>query len=100
MRQPVAPSLMRGLQRGQPLEGRLRPWRLVHRGPAPAEFGGADRHRDQVRLDLPRGVGGGDLPLAAQGVGVGALLADGGKPVVQVLRGHPHEERRLIDDLL
>ena len=77
---------------GQALQRGVRARRLVRRGQAPAEFLRADGHRHQVGLDLARRVGGGDLALAGQGVGVGPLPGDRREPVVQVLRGHPHEQ--------
>ena len=77
-------------QRGEVLHGGARARRLVHGvdGPALARLHGGDGH--QVRLDLVLGVGGGQLVLGGDGVGVGAVLGDGGEAVVQVFGGVAH----------
>ncbi len=95
----------RGLQAGEVLQGRARAHRLVGGDQAPARLAGlgggtayGDRH--QVGLDLAVGVRLGGLLLGAHGVLVGALLGDLRVTVVQVLRGHAHEQGRLVDQLL
>lgn len=95
----------RGLQAGEVLQGRARAHRLVGGDQAPARLtgvggGAAYRDRHQVGLDLAVGVRLGGLLLGAHGVLVRALLGDLRVAVVEVLRGHAHEQGRLVDQLL
>ena len=86
------------LQRGEVLHRGARARRLVHgvHGPALARLHRRDGH--QVRLDLVLGVGGRQLVLGGNGVGVRAVLGDGGEAVVQVLGGVAHVQGGRVHD--
>ena len=88
----------RGLERGEVLHRGARARRLVHgvHGPALARLHRRDGH--QVRLDLVLGVGGRQLVLGSYGVGVRAVLGDGGEAVVQVLGGVAHVQGGRVHD--
>jgi hypothetical protein len=95
----------RRLQTRQVLQGGPRAHRLVGgdetpTGLAALRVGPAHRDRHQVGLDLAVGVRLGGLLLRAHRVLVRAQLGDLRVAVVQVLRGHAHEQRRLVDQLL
>ena len=82
-----------GAQGGEVLKGGSRPGRFVHGVDRPALARLHGGHRRQVRLDLALAVGRRQLVLGGYGVGIGAVLGDGWKTVVQVLRGVAHVER-------
>ena len=90
----------RGPQLGQVLHGGAGAGRLVGGGQAPAALGVAGGHGHQALLHLAGLVGGGELGLAGDGVGVGPLLGDVREAVVEVLRGRAHDQGRGVDDLL
>ena len=96
----VAVRPERGLQRAQLLQRRAGAGRFVDRREAPAPLDVPGRHRHEVGLDLAGRVGCGEPVLAGHGIRVAPVLGDVREAVVEVLRGLPHDEGRLVDDAL